>query len=151
MKNKLLLTLVTITISACATTYQAPTTQNSGVTMNHHSSKAEIIAKAKRALLLDGFQIASSDDQAGYISTAIKNWKLTPDQADCGTTMGIDYLKDNRTKTEVAFNVIVDEQEIRIRSNIQGEYKPGAVDQNITLTCVSKGSIEKMLVQKILH
>jgi len=119
--------------------------------MNHNSSKAEIMAKAKRTLLLDGFQIASSDDQAGYISTAIKNWKLTPDQADCGTTMGIDYLKDNRTKTEVAFNVIVDEQEIRIRSNIQGEYKPGAVDQNITLTCVSKGSIEKILVQKILH
>ena len=65
--------------------------------------------------------------------------------------MGIDYLKDKRTKTEVAINIVVDNKTLIIRSNIQGEYKPGAVDQDITLTCVSKGVIEKQLANKIIR
>ncbi len=139
-----------ITLSACAVTYQAPTEQNQNYSSQHGSTQAEVLANAKRTLLLEGFQIQSSDDSAGFISTAPKNWRLTPEQASCGTTMGIDYLKDNRTKTEVAINVIADSANLTIRSNIQGEYKPGAVDQDITLSCVSRGVIERELANKIL-
>ena len=55
--------------------------------------------------------------------------------------------------TEVAINVIVDETTLTIRSNIQGEYKPGggAVNQDITLSCVSKGIIESQLGQQIIR
>ncbi|MDH0450178.1 MULTISPECIES: hypothetical protein [unclassified Shewanella] len=143
--------LISVLLTGCATTYKAPLIQDKNYSAMHQSTQADTLAKAKRALLLDGFQIQSSDDNAGFISTSSKNWKLTPDQANCGTTMGIDYLKDNRTKTSVAFNIIVDSSNIVIRSNIQGEYKPGAVDQDITLTCVSKGTIEQELGKKILN
>lgn len=138
-----------VILSSCATTYQAPVTVNKSYSTAHESSKSKILTNAKRALLLEGFQIQSSDDNAGFISTGMKNWRLSPEKASCGTTMGIDYLKDNRTKTEVAFNLIVDDKTLTIRSNIQGEYKPGAAGQDITLTCVSRGVIEKELARKI--
>src|SRR5690554_4813080 len=114
-------------LAGCATTYEAPTTESTSYSVGHNLDKAAVMASAKRVLLLDGYQIQSSDDEAGFISTNLKNWRLTPEEADCGATMGLDYLKDNRTKTEVAFNVIVDDESLAIRSNIHGEYKPGAV------------------------
>lgn len=147
----LILIFITAFLTGCATTYQAPTAQNQNYATEHNSTQIDVLEKAKRALLLDGFQIQSSDDSAGFVSTSPKNWKLTPKQASCGTTMGIDYLKDNRTKTTVAFNIVVDSKKLVIRSNIQGEYKPGAVSQDITLTCISNGVIEEKLGQKILN
>ena len=63
--------------------------------------------------------------------------------------MGIDYLKDNRTKTEVAINIIVTDKEITVKSNIHGEYKPGRVDQDMTLTCVSRGVVENKLLKQL--
>jgi len=151
MKKYTMFTFLALIVTGCATTYQAPITQSKSYIGNHNSSKGNVMAKARKMLLLKGFQIQSTDDEAGYISTSLKNWKLTPEQASCGTTMGLDYLKDNRTKTEVAFNVIIDKNTISISSNIQGEYKPGAVDQDITLTCVSKGVIEEKLAQQITN
>jgi hypothetical protein len=58
-------------------------------------------------------------------------------------------LKDNRTSTRVAYSVIVDEERVTVRANVEGEYKPGAVDQDITLTCNSRGQLEQQLLQKI--
>lgn len=149
MKIKTQLIAISVLLTGCAVTYQPPTAENLTYSTQHQSDQNSIMAKAKRALLLEGFQIQSYDDEAGFISTSFKNWKLSPEEANCGTTMGLDYLKDNRTKTEVAFNVVVDGTSLTIRSNIQGEYKPGAVDQNITLTCASKGVIERQLAIKI--
>ncbi|WDP92306.1 MAG: hypothetical protein HUN04_22310 [Desulfobacter sp.] len=150
MNPKVTLMLACFFITGCAMTYETPKIQNQNFTAPHNSSKTLIVEKAKRVLLLEGFQIQSIDDNSGFISTSLKNWRLTPNQANCGTTMGIDYLKDKRTKTEVAFNVIVDDKTITILSNIQGEYKPGAVDQDITLSCRSKGIIEAQIGNKIL-
>lgn len=138
-------------LTGCASTYSPPQEENTNYVSSYQGSKHKIFANAQRVLLLEGFQIQSSNDQAGYISTSLKNWKLSPAQANCGTTMGIDYLKDKRTKTEVAFNIVVDDNYLSIRSNIQGEYKPGAVDQDITLTCISRGVIESELATNILQ
>ncbi len=150
--NKLMyLSCAVIMTAGCAGTYKAPVSQYKNYSVAHNSNQTAVLSKAKRVLLLEGFQIQSSDDAAGFVSTATKNWRLTPAQAACGTTMGIDYLKDKRTKTEVSVNVIVDETTLTIKSNIQGEYKPGAVDQDITLTCVSKGAVETELGNKILQ
>lgn len=137
-------------LAGCAMTYKAPTGPDQSVSVPHGLHKSDAFSKATRALLMQGFQIQSSDEESGYISSSMKNWRLTPRQADCGTTMGLDYLRDNRTKTEVAFNIVIDETTLNIRSNIHGEYKPGAVDQDITLTCISLGVIEKNLADQII-
>jgi hypothetical protein len=101
-------------------------------------------------LVTEGFQITSSDDSAGIVSTAPRDLRVTPEQADCGTTMGIDYLKDNRTATKVGFGVVAEEGKFMIKATIEGNYRPGAVDQNITLTCVSRGVLERALSGKIV-
>ncbi|MCH9691970.1 MAG: hypothetical protein K0U59_07915 [Gammaproteobacteria bacterium] len=105
----------------------------------HNSTKEQMLVKAKRALLLEGFQVLSTDDEAGYVSTALKNWKLTEVQAYCEPF----YLGFAYTKTEVAFNVVVDDSTIVIRSNVQGKHRKE------TLTCVSRGLIEASLANKI--
>lgn len=151
MKQLLMSSLGVLILTGCAATYKAPTEKSDSFSTTHNSNKKAILASAKRVLLLEGFQIQSTEEQAGFISTSMKNWRLSPEEASCGTTMGIDYLKDNRTKTEIAINVIVDNKSLTIRSSIQGEYKPGAVDQDITLTCISKGIIEKDLGNKIVQ
>lgn len=150
MNKPVLITTSLAIIGGCATTYQASSTENKHFSGQHGSDKMTVIAKAKRVLLMEGYQIQSASNTEGYISTSYKNWKLSPEQASCGSTMGLDYLKDNRTKTEVSMNIIVDDTTLIARSNIKGEYKPGAVDQDMTLTCVSKGVIESEIAQKII-
>jgi len=148
--NKSILIASLVLIGGCSTTYQAPSTDSQHFSGQHDSDKKAVIEKAKKILLMDGYQIQSASNTEGYISTSYKNWKLSPEQASCGSTMGIDYLKDNRTKTEVAINIIVDEETLSVRSNIKGEYKPGTVSQDITLTCVSNGVIESDIAEQII-
>jgi hypothetical protein len=133
----------------CAMTYEQPTTKAQVVRTAVTGSRADVLRASKQELVAEGFQITNSDESAGVISTAPRNFRVTPLQADCGTTMGIDYLKDNRTTTRVAFGIIADNSGVVVKANIEGEYKPGAVDQNITLTCVSRGVLESDMAAKI--
>ncbi|TQF67684.1 hypothetical protein [Pseudoalteromonas luteoviolacea] len=149
MKQYFLLSTL-ILATGCAGTYQAPKSQEKTITASHNKSINEVLNSAKKVLILEGYQIQTHDDQAGIISTSLKNLKLKPEQADCGTTMGIDYLKDKRTKTEVALSIIVNNDSIIVKSNIHGEYKPGSVANDITLTCISKGDIESKILDKVL-
>ncbi|GAB2875857.1 hypothetical protein ACCI51_14035 [Microbulbifer echini] len=144
------LLLVVVGLGGCTATNEAPVIISEYFALEHLSSKQEVLSKAKQALLRDGFQILSTDLEAGYISTSLKHWKLTPEQANCGATRGQDYLEGNHTKTEVAFNVVVDDKIVIVRSNIQGEYLPGEPAQDLTLHCVSRGVIEVEMVKKIL-
>lgn len=133
----------------CAATYQPPTALNVGSTEKIDRSKAEIFRAARRSLVADGNQILNADESSGTISTVPRDYRLTPELADCGTTMGIDYLKDNRTSGKLAWGLIIDDGRIEIRAQLQAEYKPGAVDQNITLNCRSRGVLEKDLFRQI--
>lgn len=135
---------------ACAATYTQPTSVAPRTSYSVAASKSDILTAAKKALITEGYQITNSDDSAGIVSTALRNLRVTPEQADCGKTMGLDYLKDNRTATRVGFGVIAEEGKITVKSTIEGEYKPGAVDQNITLTCVSRGQLENKMLSKIV-
>ena len=63
--------------------------------------------------------------------------------------MGIDYLKDNRTDTKLGYGVLVSEGKVIITTTIEAQYKPGAVDQNITLSCVSRGTLEADLLKRL--
>lgn len=141
--------VVSILLSSCAATYKQPTAAVPQTSFSVAGSKAEILRVTKRVLVTEGFQITNADDSAGVVSTAPRNLRVTSEQADCGTTMGIDYLKDNRTATRVGFGVIAEDGKVIVRTTIEGEYKPGAVDQNITLTCVSRGLLERDMLAKI--
>jgi hypothetical protein len=133
----------------CAMTYEQPRTLAQVIRTSVPGTKAEILRISKQVLVAEGFQITSADESAGIISTAPRNLRVTPSEVDCGTTMGIDYLKDNRTTTRVAFGIIAEDSQVTVKANIEGEYKPGAVDQNITLTCVSRGLLERDMAAKI--
>jgi hypothetical protein len=112
-------------------------------------SQSALMAATKQALVTSGFQITSADEAAGTISTASRAMRLTPAEANCGTTMGIDYLKDNRTSTTVAYGVVVKPNNVHVVATMSGTYLPGNDVQSITLTCVSRGVLENQLLGQI--
>jgi len=150
--NKLATSLSIILLaSSCAFTYKAPEGESKSAKANI-SNNDKIFKSAKRTLLLNDYKISYLDKEEGMISSKYKNLKVNPTQANCGKTLGLDYLKDKRTKTEVSFNIIVEKKQIEVKASIKGEYKPNGItgDQNITLTCISKGILEKELLKKII-
>lgn len=149
MKKILGVAFVALSLMGCAATYQAPVTLNQSVTEPVTATKAQLFSAAQRALAINGEQIMSANADAGVISTAARDFRLTPLMADCGKTMGLDYLKDNRTSTKVAYNILINDNSLEVRSTLQGDYKVGDVSQNITLTCVSRGVLEQEMVRKI--
>lgn len=149
MKNTLLTALIAATLTGCAMTYKQPDTLATTFSKPLPASKQSILAAAKRTLIDDGYQLTYADADAGIISTAPRNFRITPAQADCGTTMGIDYLKDNRTSSRLGYGISATEGAITIKANIESEYKPGDTLQNITLSCVSRGMLEAELFSKI--
>lgn len=147
--KKLILIVGMFVFSGCATTYQQPTTVAAETSKEIAASQADILRAAKQVLVEEGFQITNADDSAGVISTAPRNFHITPEQADCGTTMGIDYLKDSRTSSKLGYGILASGGKLIVKANIESEYKPGDVTQNITLTCVSRGTLEPPLLAKI--
>ena len=103
----------------------------------------------RQHLISEGFQITSADDTAGVISTASREIRLNPELADCGTTLGLDYLKDNRTSSKVSYGVLVSENKVTLKATMSATYLPGNASQSITLTCVSRGVLEDQVLKKI--
>lgn len=147
--KKMLLPVAMLLMTGCAMTYAPPTTNPTLFSSELKGTKTDLMKVARLVLISEGYQIASSDADSGTISTAPRNLRVTPDTADCGTTMGIDYLKDNRTSTRVSYGLIIDDGKLTVKANVEGEYKPGAVTQDMTLTCISRGLLEKNLFEKI--
>ncbi len=146
----LLLTVVAIIVS-CAATYKTPQSIQQDFTRDIKASKDEIFKAAKQALILEGYQIVNSDKDAGVISTGKKQTNLTEADTDCGTTMGLPYIKDKRTITTVSVGLVITDNKITIRPAIEGEYLKGNVSAGIDLHCVSKGTIEESLYKKIVQ
>ncbi len=150
IKNLLLLTVVAI-IASCAAIYKAPQSVQQDFTRDIKASKDEIFNAAKQALILEGYQVVNADKEAGIISTGKKQTNLTEADTDCGTTMGIPYIKDKRTITTVSIGIVVTTNKITIRPAIEGEYLKGHVNAGIDLHCISKGTIEESLYKKIVR
>lgn len=137
-------------LAGCAMTYELPRTQPTTATGRTSATPAEAIAASRTVLVSEGFQVMSADDGSGTLSTAMRSFRLTPDQADCGTTMGIDYLKDKRTSTRLGYNVLAQpDGTLMVRALLEGDYRPGSGIQDIALTCVSRGQLEHALLGKI--
>lgn len=150
MKKALTLWVLPFFIVGCAATYTSPVGEPQKFSASHDSDISVVLAKAKRVLVSEGYEIESFDDKAGAIATSLRKMRVTPTQADCGETMWLNYLRDDRTKTEVAINILVDDTALQVTANIQGEYKPGSMDQDITLNCISKGVIEREIGKQIV-
>ena len=147
--RRISLLLVVMSLIGCAGTYAPPVTREHLTATTVGATKTDIFRTAQQVLVTEGYQITNADEMAGTISTAPRNLRVTPLEVDCGTTMGLDYLKDVRTSTRVAVGLVIGEGTLTAKANIEGEYKPGSAIQNITLTCVSRGVIEQALVEKI--
>ena len=148
MKNASLLALCLL-VAGCAATYKQPTTAAPEISQNISGSVPVLLRAAKQVLVAEGFQITNADDSAGVISTALKDIRLTPDLADCGTTLGLDYLKDNRTSSKIGYGVIASENKVTLKASMTATYLPGNDSQSITLTCVSRGVLEDQMLNKI--
>lgn len=137
---------IAMLIAGCAATYSPPEGSFAPVSRVHSANTENLLSKARNIIASEGFAIQVFDKSGGFMSTAGRDIKLSKDEADCGTTMGINYLSDNRTRTKLAINVFVDDNQIKISAVIEGFYGP----QDTPLKCISKGLIEKRFLGKIL-
>jgi hypothetical protein len=149
MKKLWLLLLITVLFSGCALTYTPPTTVASIASQRIVGSSNTLLKTTKQVLVLEGLQITNSDESAGVISTAPKEMRLTPELADCGKTLGLDYLKDNRTSSKVGYGAIISENKVTLKATMSATYLPANDSQSITLTCVSRGILENQLLNRI--
>lgn len=147
--KRLPITVFCILSTGCALTYTPPTTVAPITSQRIVGSSNTLLKATKQVLVLEGFQITNSDESAGVISTAPKEMRLTPELADCGKTLGLDYLKDNRTSSKVGYGAIISENKVTLKVTMSATYLPANDSQSITLTCVSRGILENQLLNKI--
>lgn len=138
-----------IVFSGCALTYTPPQTKPIDVTQAIATDKEKTFNATMQALSLAGYTITASDKNSGVISTSYKEIQADETVADCGTTAGIDYLKDHRTVLKVAMAAVITGEKTTLKANFQADYRPGSQLQNITLICVSRGKLEMELLNKI--
>jgi|GEM_PF-999899 len=151
MRNFLVVSLMGLIITGCAATYTPPEIlqANNLIKQPIHAKKGDLLKAVQKTLALNGEQIQNIDASTGIITTVPKTLRLNPDLADCGKTMGLDYLRDNRTNSKFSYNIIVDDNSLTIKGNPTAEYRVGASDQDMNLTCVSKGVLENQLFENI--
>lgn len=136
-------------LTGCAATYTPPTEMSVILNQSIQAKKEDLFKATSLTLAMEGIKVVNENKETGIIVTEDKIMRLTPEMANCGTTMGIDYLKDNRTNTKVSYHIIVADNLLKIKASPSAEYRVGAVDQDMNLTCVSKGVLEQKLFNSI--
>jgi uncharacterized lipoprotein len=107
-----------------------------------------------RVLATQGAMVKTADKAQGLITTDKATVRLNETQADCGNILGIPYLKDSRTLTEVAYAVYLrgdgNRTSITVNTKVEGRFKSTATQQATTeLSCFSLGALERDLIGKI--
>lgn len=119
--------------------------------------------KASRLLVDLGAMPTFRDKDLLVIKSDTTPVSLTPDQADCGRMFGIPYLKDKRTKTAVAYQVLIkpidaNSSDVAVTATLTGymdvnENAPFFIektrDTNKVLTCKSKGWLEAQFLERL--
>lgn len=139
-----------ILFMACAAAYKAPETTRQNYSYDVSASSEEIFNAIITVISQEGYVIAYSDRGLGIINTAMKREELTERDCDCGTTMGIAYIKDKRTVTDVSLNFTIFDNRFEIRTNIAGEYLPNDPAYGKKIECISLGTIEEDLSRQII-
>jgi hypothetical protein len=100
----------------CAATYQPPTISVPPTKYNAVGKlKDDIFTASLTTLAEEGYTITLADRQSGVISTDKKRVILTELDCDCGTTMGLPYIKDKRTITSVSINLTVLDEKFSLK------------------------------------
>jgi len=134
----------------CAATYKGPLLTYSPKAIEVLNKTQDLIfSAALSALAEQGYTITLSDRQSGIISTGSKRLTLTEKDCDCGSTMGLPYIKDNRTTTNLSINITVTNNSFLVKSNIEGEYLPNDPVYGKKFTCISTGTIEDNIISLI--
>lgn len=148
--KKLIFVPLLLLLFSCAATYKPPVTEPTVFEKSLNASKENIFNVSKKVLTLEGYQIQNSDKDAGIITTSfVQKMNLDETHCDCGTTMGLPYIKDKRTITNVSISIIASNNKLTIKANINGEYLKNDTVHGKTFDCVSKGKIEAELFDKI--
>ena len=142
--------LAALTITGCSFNYVPPIFEERNFSIKHGSKQESVLARSKKILKEEGFEIHSGDYKQGSITTVYREIKVSPQQGDCGAMLGMDYLYDNRTSTMVSFDLMVDSTTLTIDAKIKGNYQPNLGKDEETLECISYGVIEERLANKIL-
>ena len=141
-----------LSLSACAVpTYLRPDAPKQSVAASVQASKRQIMDAAVKALVQDGYQVTAVDYPSGLISTAPQAMRVVPAQADCGKVKGLlasgDPLTYPRPQTRVAFNILVEDHHIEVRTRIDDRIDLG--NGQTDLTCVSRGVLEREMLAEI--
>jgi len=141
--------MVIFLMAGCAATYKPPVTSSHNIVEGIQGLKSDLFKASKQVLVTEGYQILSSDEKSGTISTTPKRLNLDETSCDCGTTMGLPYIKDKRTVTTVSLGLLITANKIIIKATIDGEYLKGDIVHGVSMVCVSTGKIERDLIRKI--
>lgn len=109
--------------------------------------------KTITALTARSALIKMTDKDNGLITTEKQAMRLTEDEAECGSVLGLRYIKDPRVTVYVAYAVHLrkegEQTGITVNTNMEGLFNPSAIGENKTLTCYSMGALEKALLKAI--
>ena len=145
LKLSILLVLLSAIFAGCASTYKAPEMMPLKIEENVNGSKVELFVAAKKVLINEGFAIKYSDENTGTISTSPKPVKLDDKMANCGTTAGVPALSSLKISGKIAVGLAIDNNKVSITSSVYAE----DVRRNADVICISTGTVEKDLIQKI--
>ncbi|HPR53423.1 MAG TPA: hypothetical protein PLU81_16645 [Deltaproteobacteria bacterium] len=138
-----------LVLTGCAVTYKMPTASYEPIKENISGSHEDLFNTSIKVLYSEGYQIIHSDIHTGTITTAKRNIKLSAQECDCGTTLGLPYIKDTRTQTQISLCLAIENNLIVVNADITGNYNVGKIEQDRPLTCVSTGLIERGILQKV--
>lgn len=124
-------------------------------------SGEESFKKASLVLVELGAIPTFRDKELLVIKTDPVPVQLTTEQADCGSMFGIPYLKDKRTKTAAAYQIVIKStgdatSDVTVKVALDGymDVNEGAPffiektrDTSKTLTCTSKGVLEAKFIE----
>ncbi|MEN8262288.1 MAG: hypothetical protein ABFR82_02385 [Nitrospirota bacterium] len=145
LRFSILFVLLSAIFSGCAATYKAPEMTPLKIEENINGSKVKLFVATKKVLINEGFAIKYSDENTGTISTSPKLVELDDTMANCGTTAGMPALSSLKISGKIALDLVTDTNKISITASVYGE----DVRRNADVTCISTGTVEKDLIQKI--
>ncbi|MFA5322929.1 MAG: hypothetical protein WC373_09675 [Smithella sp.] len=148
--KKVMIILFAVLFIGCATmNYQGAKIESEPKQTLLDATKSEILSATKKIFALEGFQISTIDEEAGIISTASKLIDLTENDCDCGSTFGLPYIRDKRTRTWLSLNAVIENGSLILKTNIKGEYLENDLVQGVEMECVSTGNYERKMIERI--
>lgn len=145
--KKLMIIALIVTITGCTTmNFQEAKIESNPQQVYLEATKSEIFSATNKIFALEGFQILVIDEKTGIISTSPKLMNLTENDCDCGSTFGLLYIKDKRTRTWLSLNAIIEDGSLVLKANIKGQYLENDLMQGVEMECISTGNyvIEKI-------